>query len=236
MGSKKNVDMTATSDTVKHVDPSTEVTTEAASSDTKPKKSVQKRVKGKKYVATRSQVDKTKVYDTFAAFELVKRLSYSSFDGTIVADLLVKEVGTSATLTFPHSTGKSVKVVIASDEVLEQIDAGNIDFDVLISEPQFVPKLAKYARVLGPKGLMPNPKNGTITPNPEAKKKELEAGKITIKTEKKQPVLHVTIGKVSMETKELQDNLAALIKAVGTDKVRRVSISASMSPSVRVQV
>lgn len=197
------------------------------------KKPKQAHLRSKKYHSVRAQVDKTKTYDPFAAVELVKKLSYSKFEGTITADVVVKEAGQSITLTFPHSTGKTIRVEVASDAVIEQIEAGTIDFDILVTSPQFMPKLAKLARVLGPKGLMPNPKNGTISENPAAKKKELEGGQITIKTEKKAPLMHVTLGKTSMETKELVENLQALIEALNT-KALKMSISATMSPSVKV--
>ncbi len=240
MGSKKNVDMSTTTDTVKVVkaeEPIEAVTTNIdGSSETqevvKPKV---KRSRGKKYQAVRAQVDKTKLYDPFAAVELVKKLSYTKFDGSVEAHMVVKELATKADITFPHSTGKSVKVAIASDEVIKQIEDGNIDFDVLLTTPVFMKKLAKYARVLGPKGLMPNPKNGTLTDKPEAKKKELEAGKISLKTEKKQPLIHVVIGKTNMDTKDLVENIEALFK-VFKGKLVKMSISASMSPGVKVEI
>lgn len=239
--------MSATTDTVKVVaavdeSPTTavtagdaEVTAEGEAAKKPAKKAAVTRTRSKKYVSNRSQVDKTRLYDAFAAVELVKRLSYSKFDGTVTLDGVVREVGQQATVTLPHSTGKAVRVAIASDEVIAAVEAGTIDFDVLVSSPQFMPKLAKLARTLGPKGLMPNPKNGTLTPNPEAKKKELEKGALTIKTEKKNPVIHVSIGKVSMDTKILVDNLTALMDAL-KGKLQKASISASMSPSVKVQV
>lgn len=238
MGSKKNVDMTATTDEVKIVE---EVKTQDVASqpgdtqDNKTPVKVKKQARSKKYQAVRAQVDKTKDYDAFSAVELVKKLSYSKFAGSIEAHLIVKEVGATATFAFPHSTGKSIKVAIASDEVLQQIEDGNMDFDVLISTPKFMPKLTKYARVLGPKGLMPNPKNGTLTPNPEVKKKELEAGTMTIKTEKKAPLIHLVIGKTDMDTKDLVENIEALLKAF-KGRVTKLSISATMSPGVKVKV
>ena len=116
---------------------------------------------------------------------------------------------------------------------MTDIEAGKIDFDVLVASPEFMPKLAKFARVLGPKGLMPNPKNGTLTPKPEIKKKELEAGKFNLKTEKKAPLMHLSIGKMDMSSKELTENLEALLKALN-GKLLKVSIAASMSPSVKV--
>jgi large subunit ribosomal protein L1 len=234
MGSKKNVDMSVNNDEIKIVgEGETEATTEAAKvAAKKPKK---ERHRSHKYIATRSQVDKTKTYDAFAAIEMVKKLSYSKFAGTITADVVLKDVGTNVTITFPHSTGKTIKAVIASDEVIAQIEAGTIDFDILVTSPQYMPKLAKLARVLGPKGLMPNPKNGTITDNPERKKAELEGGQVTLKSEKKAPLMHVSIGKASMDTKDLVENLNALITALQMKAVK-MSISATMSPSVKVAI
>lgn len=252
MGTKRNVDMSTSTDKVKIVSNPDEQVEEvvskvaetAESADTtpeadqaEPKASKKKESKGRshKYTVVRSQVDKTKLYDAFAAVELVKKLSYSKFEGTISADAVVRETGVSANVTFPHSTGKTVRAVIADDALIADLEAGKIEFDVLIAEPRFVPKLAKFAKVLGPKGLMPNPKNGTITPNPEAKLKELAGGKITVKTEKKQPVMHVVVGKTGMETKDLVENLQTLIDALGFNLLK-LSISASMSPSVKVKL
>lgn len=238
MGSKKNVDMSATTDTVKVVKAQETTPTTATSEqpEEQKKKIVKsKRTRSKKYQAVRAQVDKTKQYDPFAAVELVKKLSFSKFDGSVEAHMVVKETPTSVTLTFPHSTGKKVTVAIASDEVIKQIEAGNIDFDVLVTTPAFMPKLAKHARILGPKGLMPNPKNGTLTNKPEDKKKELEGGKITIKTEKKAPLIHVIIGKTSMDTKQLVENIEALTTTL-KGKLAKLSISATMSPGVKVKV
>lgn len=248
MGSKRNINMSDNTDTIKVVAPVDENTTSEAnlqedadteSSEKNEKKAAKKaavaRARSRRYVSNRSQVDKTRIYDVFAAVELVKRLSYSKFDGTITLDGVVREVGQQATVTLPHSTGKTVRVAIASDEVIAAVEAGTIDFDVLISSPQFMPKLAKLARVLGPKGMMPNPKNGTLTANPEGKKKELEKGALSLKTEKKTPVIHVSIGKVSMDTKALVENLTALLQAL-KGRLLKASISASMSPSVKVQV
>jgi large subunit ribosomal protein L1 len=240
MGSKRNVNMSDNTDVIKIVEnkeataTTAEVaeTTEAAQAVPKKKPA---RSRSKHYVAQRAQVDRTKSYDPFAAIELVKRLSYTKFDGTISVDGVVREVGQQGSVTLPHSTGKSVRVGVVSDELLKEVEAGNINFDVLISTPEFMPKLAKLARVLGPKGLMPNPKNGTVTNKPEEKKKELEKGKLTIKTEKKQPVFHVAIGKVSMETKDLVENMTTLINLL-KGKILKATISASMSPGIKVKL
>jgi len=235
MGTKRNTDMSENTDVIKIVSATKSEATATETGEeqqivTKPKK---EKTRSAKYISARSKVDKTKLYDPFAAIELIKRLSYSKFDGTIVAHVVVREVGMSIDLSLPHSTGKALTVVIASDEVLAEIEAGNINFDVLVSSKEFMPKLTKYARVLGPKGLMPNPKNGTLTSNPEVAKKQLEAGKISIKTEKKAPLMHITVGKVSMDTKDLVENMQALLTTL-KGKVLKLSIAATMSPSVKV--
>jgi large subunit ribosomal protein L1 len=230
MGTKQKIDIVDNTDQIKVVD------TDAVQEEKAEKKKAKTEARrSKKYVSARSIVDKTKLYDAFAAVELVKKLSYSKFDGTISADILVRDLGTQVDVAFPHTTGKVLRVAIATDEVLKEIEAGTINFDILVSAPAMVPKLAKFARTLGPRGLMPNPKNGTITPNPEQKKKELESGKTAIKTEKKQPVMHITLGKASMETKALVENVSALIEALGTKAVR-LSLTSSMSPSVKVKI
>jgi large subunit ribosomal protein L1 len=233
MGTKKNVTMSGV-DTVKIVEDQTPDSQVIEESQNK-KQPVNKRVRSKKYASAKSRLDKTQKYELSKAIELVKDLSYSKFDGTVEAHLVVREAGISASVSFPHSTGKSIKVAIFSDAVIKDIEAGNTDFDVLIATPSDMPKLTKFARVLGPKGLMPNPKSGTLTTNPEAKKKELEAGKVTLKTERKAPLMHLGVGKVSMKTEDLAENIQALLNAVGT-RVQKLSISATMSPGVKVQL
>ena len=207
---------------------------EQASEEKKPvlqKKS--KKVRGKKYQAVRAQLDKTKTHDPASAIALVKKFSYSKFDASIEAHIVVKEIGTSVDLTLPHNTGKSVKVAIADEALLAEVEQGKINFDVLLASPEFMPKLAKLAKILGPKGLMPNPKNGTLTPKPELKKKELEAGAFTLKTEKKAPLMHLVIGKVSMDDKMLEENILAVLKAL-KNRIVKVAIAPSMGPAIRL--
>ena len=239
MASKRNVDMSVNEDTVKIVGTdgeTTEVSQTIAEETPAEKKKFSLPRRSRKYTSVRAQVDKTKLYDAFAAIELVKKLSYSKFAGTVTADLLVREIGTAINITFPHSTGKTVRVAIVDDALIEKVQSGaSIDFDILLADPRFMPKIAKLARILGPRGLMPNPKNGTLTANPEAKKKELEGGKLSLKTEKKQPVMHIVLGKTDMETKDLVENLQALMTAL-TMKLVRVAVSSTMSPGVKVKI
>jgi large subunit ribosomal protein L1 len=235
MGSKKNVDMTQTDTEVKIVETTEEAdaTTEGKVIGKKPAKA--KKVRGKRYQAVRSQLDKSKFYNVKEATELVKKLSYTKFVGSVEAHAVVREIGDNVSLALPHSTGQTVKVTIVDAKVLSDIEAGKLDFDILIAHPEFMPKLAKFAAVLGPKGLMPNPKSGTLTPNPELKKKELEAGKFTLKTEKKAPLMHLIIGKTNMDSAELVDNIQALLKAL-KGKIVKLSLAASMSPGIKVLI
>lgn len=247
MGAKRNVSMSVTEDTVKKV-VSDDAVAESVADETatagetgaaKAKKATAKKSAksshSKRYVAARSIIDKTKSYTVAEAIELVKRSSYSKFDATITADAIVKEIGDQGSVAFPHSTGKSLRVAIASDELLFQLESGTIDFDVLLTTPAYMPKLAKYARLLGPKGMMPNPKNGTITQDPAARKKELETGKTALKSERKAPLLHVIVGKASFDNQKLVENVEALINALDF-RLKKLTLSAAMGPGVKVQL
>lgn len=209
----------------------------AAEGEEKAEKKVAKakKVRGKKYQSVRAQLDKSKLYPVKEAVELVKKLSYSKFTGSVEAHVVVKEVGENVSLSLPHSTGKTVNVTIVDNQVLADIEAGKVDYQILVAAPEFMPKLARFAKVLGPKGLMPNPKNGTLSPNPELRKKELEAGKFNLKTEKKAPLMHLVIGKTDMKSEELVANIEALAKAL-KGKIAKLSISASMSPGIKVLI
>lgn len=228
MGTTKNVTISGVENVKIVEEPTTQV------KEIKKQK-VNQKLRSKKYSAARSKLDKTKKYDLKQALELVKSLSYSKFDGTLEAHLVVKEAGINANISFPHSTGKAVKATIFSDKVIKDIEAGKIDFDVLIATPSDMSKLTKFARILGPKGLMPNPKSGTLTTNPEAKKKELEAGKVMIKTERKAPLVHVGVGKTSMTVKELSANIEALLAGF-KGRVIKLILCSTMSPSVKVRL
>ena len=189
-----------------------------------------------KYGRIRSVVDRTKSYPLNQALELVLKTSYSKFTGTVVVDLLVRDEKVTAEVSFPHSTGKTVRVAVVSDELLANVEKGIIDFDILVAHPSFMPKIARLAKILGPKGLMPNPKNNTVSPDPEKRAKELAGGKVTIKTERKAPLIHAIIGKTDMLAKELAANTEALVKAVSTGKIIKMTISATMSPGVKVDL
>lgn len=204
------------------------------------KKKVKVKIRSKRYQEVMGMVDKKKLYPLTDAISLVKQTSITKFDGTVELHINVnplslgekKDYRTSVSL--PHGTGKEVRVAIADDAILAEIEAGKINFDILVAHPQMMPKLAKVARILGPRGLMPNPKTGTVSPDPDKRAKELTSGEVNIKTEPGNPIIHMGIGKVSFPDKDIADNVKAVLAAIG-NKVAKVSLSATMGPGVKVQ-
>jgi large subunit ribosomal protein L1 len=192
------------------------------------------RVRGKKYVESKKAFDREKYYPVAEAVKLVKSTSYSKFDGTMELHLIVKKTGTSAQVTLPFQAGRQKKVEIATDETIEKLKKGVIDFDVLVATPTIMPKLVPFARLLGPKGLMPNPKNGTLVAD-EKKAKAYSTGSIVIKTEKEAPLVHTVVGKNSQPDNEITANIEAILKAMGGAKqIVKAYLTSSMSPSVKL--
>lgn len=194
------------------------------------------KVRGKKYVTARSFIDRTRQYSVDEAVALAKKTHYAKFSGSLEANLVLRGEGVDVDVTFPHATGRTVSVAIATDELLAQVEKGVITFTTLVAHPSMMPKLSKLARILGPKGLMPNPKNGTLSPDPEKRKKELESGAVTVKAEKKAPLVHLVIGKLKQSEAELSANLKALMKAYPAGKLVKCTISATMGPGIKVRV
>lgn len=194
------------------------------------------RVRGKKYQKVRKMVDPDKRYSLKEAVELVKKTSISKFDGKIEAHVTVTEEGNLGEISFPHLETASKKIVILNDTILAEIKDGKVDFDILIATPVTMPKLLPFARVLGPKGLMPNPKNGTLTDKPEEAVKRLGAAKTVVKTEKKAPVVHIIVGKVSQPETELMANVDELVKVIKAPKIKKLALCATMGPSVKVEI
>ena len=156
------------------------------------------------------------------------------FDQSVELHFVVDETGLKGEIELPFSTGKIVRVKIVDDSVLSDLEKGKIEFDVLVTHPSFMPKLAKYAKVLGPKGLMPNPKAGTVSMKPEEVVKKFEKGMIRWKTEAKFPLIHQMIGKISFEEKNLLANAEKFIEAVGKIHIRKAYIKTTMSPAVKL--
>jgi large subunit ribosomal protein L1 len=214
-------------------------TTAKTKKSTKQKKI---RVRSKRYVDKASLVEKTRLYPLGDAISLVKQTSLTKFDGTVELHInlnpatLGDKKDFRGSVVLPHGTGKQVRVVIADDKILSDIEAGKINFDILVAHPSMMPRLAKVARILGPKGLMPNPKTGTVSPDPEKRAKELSTGSVNFKTEPDQPLIHLTVGKVSFEDKKLEENVKAILAAVGANKIAKATLSATMSPGVKIAV
>jgi large subunit ribosomal protein L1 len=194
------------------------------------------KVRGKKYVSAKANVTPGKAYPVKEAIKLVKSASYSKFDGTMELHLVVKKAGTSVQVNLPHSAGRQKKVEVASDATIEKLKDGKIDFDILVSTPEMMPKLVPFARLLGPKGMMPNPKNGTLVTDVK-KAQGFSTGTVTLKTEKEAPLIHTVIGKNSQEDSEIEDNVEAILKALGGSKqIEKVYLKSTMSPSVKLQI
>ena len=199
-----------------------------------PAKNSNKKVRSDNYQKTAQLVDKKKVYSFTEALNLLKQLKRAKFDESVELHLNTQSQGVTVNTVLPHGTGKKIKVTIADDVVIANIEKGQIDFDILVAQPQMMPKLAKVARILGPKGLMPNPKNGTITPNPEEVVKKFEGGQVQFKTEAKFPILHMTLGKISFGGDKLADNAKAIAEALPSSQIKNATLKLTMSPAIKI--
>ncbi len=199
------------------------------------------------------------------ALELVKKSDKAKFDSTVEVHIncdLNKEKQETVrfSLTLPHGTGKSKKIaVMASQKItgadlelaeadVEKLEKGQIkpktDFELLIVEPKFMSKLAKAAKILGPAGLMPNPKNGTVAEDVQKAVEQFKKGRLEVRTEANGTVIHTILGKKSFSTQALEENFLELISAVKANKpakapegwIKSVYVSATMSPSVQVDL
>lgn len=221
--------------------------------------------RGKKYQAQAKLIDKSKEYNLTEAIELAQKTNPSKFDASV--ELHIKlgvdprqaDQNIRGTVSLPAGTGKKLRVAVFADEAdvkkaksagadiagnedfLQMLDKEQLDFDVLISTPQMMAKLSKYARLLGPKGLMPNPKSGTVTKNVSTAVKESKAGKVEYRVDAN-GIVHLSIGKVSFSAKDLKTNFRAITGAIKSAKpsslkggyVISVYIATTMGPSIKV--
>ncbi|MFZ2206977.1 MAG: hypothetical protein WA061_01600 [Microgenomates group bacterium] len=213
-----------------------EAAVETKKEEKTPKKNVSKKVRGKKYIEAKKKMGEKKMMKLTEAVELLKKAKYAAFDESVDLHMNVVKTGLRGEVELPHSTGKVVRVAIVSDTVLEQLAQGKIEFDVLITHPSFMSKLARFAKVLGPKGLMPNPKAGTVSATPEEVAKKFMKGTLRWKTEPKFPIIHQMIGKLSYDSKNLVENAQAFIDAVGKAQIKSVFITSSMGLSVGIEI
>ncbi len=222
--------------------------------------------RGKKYQESAKLIDKNKSYTLEEAIDLAIKANPVKFDATLEAHVRLgvdprqADQNIRTTIVLPNGNGKNVRVAVFApldvckaakaagadiaedEEFLKQLDKGTIDFDVLISTPAYMPKLGKYARLLGPKGLMPNPKAGTVTTDVEKAVKESKAGKVEYRVDK-QAIVHIGFGKVSFGTEKLLENVNVFFESLKAQKpaslkgtyVKSVFITTTMGPSISVE-
>ena len=222
--------------------------------------------RGKKYVEAAKLIDRTVQYDTAEAISLVKKAAVAKFDETIEAHIRTGCDGRHAdqqirgAVVLPHGTGKKVRVLVfaknakadealaagaefvGAEELVPKIqNEGWLDFDVVVATPDMMGVVGRLGRVLGPKGLMPNPKAGTVTMDVTKAINEIKAGKIEYRLDKTN-IIHVPIGKASFTEEQLADNFQTLIDAINKAKpaavkgqyLRSVTLTSTMGPGVKL--
>lgn len=222
--------------------------------------------RGKKYQEMAKLVEKGKIYSLKDAIDLAIKTNPAKFDASLEihtrlgVDPRQADQNIRTTIVLPNGNGKDVRVAVFApldvakaaksagadiaedEEFLKRLEKGEIDFDVLISTPQYMPKLGKFARLLGPKGLMPNPKAGTVTMDVEKAVKESKAGKVEYRVDK-QSIVHIGVGKLSFGTDKLLENANAFFDSLKAQKpatlkgsyVKSVFITTTMGPSIPVE-
>ncbi len=242
----------------------TEEVTEKPKTPVKPARPRIER-RGKKYQASAKLIEKDKLYSLSEALDLACKTHSAKFDGTVEvhvrlgvdpkqADQNIRDM-----VVLPAGTGKTVRVAVfaeddnakkataagadfaGNEELLTKLDKGQIDFDVLIATPNLMVKLAKYARVLGPKGLMPNPKSGTVSADVAKAVTAAKAGRIEYRVDST-GIVHTGIGKVSFGTAKLNENANALFASIKSNKpaslkgiyVRSIAITTTMGPAIKL--
>ena len=222
--------------------------------------------RGKKYQEAYKKIDRNKSYNLEDAIKLAVETNPAKFDATVEiharlgVDPRQADQNIRTTVVLPNGNGKTVKVAVFApldeakkataagadiaedEEFLKKLEKGTIDFDVLISTPQYMPKLGKFARVLGPKGLMPNPKAGTVTTDIEKAVKEAKAGKVEYRVDK-QSIIHIGIGKTNFEAKALIENANVFLDSLKNQRpaslkgayVKSLYVTTTMGPSVQLE-
>lgn len=210
------------------------------------KRTVSKRahVVSKRYKTNRGLLKKDTSCTLEKAIELLRQFKSARFDETVELHVNVKEKGISGQVVLPHGTGKTTRIKVADpskdssqfDKLLQDVEKGTVDFDILIATPSAMPKLAKVARILGPRGLMPNPKAGTITEKPQELIEKFTQGQVNFKTESQAPIVHMSVGKLSFKGNQLGENVSAALSAIGIAKISSVTLKSTMSPGINVDI
>lgn len=210
---------------------------ETAEPEAKVKKVAKPRKRSRSYTAMAKGLSREDTHEIKESVEILSRIAKSTKIKTVELTINTRETGLRGEIKLPHSTGKEVRIAIFSPEVEEKINSGSIDFDMLLATPADMPKLARFAKTLGPKGLMPNPKSGTVTADPEKRAKELAAGgTLPYKTEAKSPIIHLSLGNITQNEQDLIDNVSEVLRAVGPSKIKSAFLSCTHTPSVRLSL
>lgn len=218
----------------------------------------------KRYTQLSEKIDNTKKYSVADAAAFIKELKSAKFDETVEiamnlnvdprhADQMVR-----GAIVLPHGTGKTVRVavfakgakadeakaagadIVGTDDLVEQIQAGDINFDVVVAAPDCMGLVGKIGRILGPKGMMPNPKTGTVTPDVATAVNNVKGGQVTFRVDKKGNI-HAGIGKVSFDAEKIQENINAFVVAINKQKpasakgryIKNAALSLTMSPAIK---
>ncbi|MDK2899437.1 MAG: large subunit ribosomal protein [Patescibacteria group bacterium] len=222
--------------------------------------------RGKAYRKATELVDKSTVYSLTDALAIALKTNPSKFDASVEihtrlgVDPKQADQNVRATVSLPNGTGKTIRVavfapesahaaakkagadIIGDEDFLKQLDKEDINFDILIATPQYMPKLGKYARLLGPRGLMPNPKSGSVAVDVAKAVLEAKAGKVEYRVDK-QAIVHLSVGKVSFDIKKLEENANAFFESLKAQKpstlkgsyVKSIYISTTQGPSIKVE-
>ncbi|MEL6971979.1 MAG: 50S ribosomal protein L1 [Bacteroidota bacterium] len=219
----------------------------------------------KKRAAANAKVDATKLYELTEAMGLIKEVNLTKFDASV--DVHVRlgvdprkaDQALRGTVTLPHGTGKTKRVVVfctpdkeaeateagadyvGLDELIQKVQGGWTDFDVVVAMPQVMAKIGRLGRILGPRGLMPNPKTGTVTPNVGAAVADVKGGKISFRVDKF-GIIHSSIGRVSFTPEKLADNANELLGTLVRMKpssakgiyMKSVTVASTMSPGIKI--
>ena len=221
--------------------------------------------KGKRYTESAKLVNKNQAYSVNEALELVNKTASAKFDESVEIHTRLGVDGRNAdqqvrgVVVLPHGTGKTVRVfvlakgdnadiaeksgadIVGGEEMIAKIQQGWLDFDVCITTPDMMPIVGRVAKILGPKGLMPNPKSGTVTTNVAKAIADVKAGKVEYRLDKNN-IIHVMIGKVSFGAEKLLDNFNTLMDAIVKAKpaaakgtyIKSVTLSSTMGPGIKV--
>lgn len=222
---------------------------------------------GKKYLEAAKQVETGKLYEPQAAIGLLKKINYANFDATIEVaynlniDTKQADQQIRGAMVLPNGTGKTQRVIVfadgeqakqaesagadfvGADDLVDKVTDGWLDFDVVVATPKMMAKVGRLGRILGPKGLMPNPKTGTVTMDVEKAIKDIKAGQVTYRADS-QGLIHAPLGKLSFETEKLVENFTAFNNVVlkarpATAKgqyIKSVNLTSTFGPGIKVTV